>query len=86
MEELVPVRLSIQVSRGADGRLDGSVVLAGSDTSHGFSGTLELLKILEDLVPPGDDDEVPGERRRFPEGDRDLTVPRVPGPRGPGAV
>ena len=52
------IRLLMQVKRDTDGRLGGQVTPAGSDTMHGFSGTLELLKVLEELVLP--DSEVDG--------------------------
>ena len=52
------IRLLMQVKRDIDGRLGGQVTPAGSDTMHGFSGTLELLKVLEELVLP--DSEVDG--------------------------
>ena len=37
----------------------------GSDEMHGFSGTLELLKVLEELVLPDSEDERP-KNRSFP--------------------
>jgi hypothetical protein len=42
----------MHVSRDTDGRLNGELVSEGDATSHGFCGTLELLKALEDLVVP----------------------------------
>jgi hypothetical protein len=75
----VTVRLLIQVSRDDEGRLGGQVVPVGSDTMHGFSGTLELLKVLEDLVLP-DNNDVPKEPHIAGDEDRPCTVPEVPGP------
>lgn len=49
----------MQVSRGNDGRLGGQVLLAGSNGLYDFSGTLELLNVLESLVLPDDDDGLP---------------------------
>ncbi len=51
--------LFVQVSRDPDGRLKGNVVPAGSAMSRSFSGTLELLRVLEDIViPVSGDDEI----------------------------
>jgi hypothetical protein len=47
----VPVDLHLQMSRGEDDRLSGTVSTAGDDTVHGFSGTLELMRVFEELVP-----------------------------------
>ena len=53
------VRLLMQVSRDGDGRLFGQVIVVGGARVHGFSGMLELLKVLEDLVLPDSDGDVP---------------------------
>jgi hypothetical protein len=45
-----PVRLTLDVNRTQDGRLEGQVVLDGTDTRRPFSGVLELLKVIEELV------------------------------------
>jgi hypothetical protein len=45
-----PVRLALDVNRTQDGRLEGRVVLAGTSTRRPFSGVLELLKVIEELV------------------------------------
>jgi hypothetical protein len=45
-----PVRLMLDVNRAQDGRLEGRVVLAGTNTWRAFSGVLELLKVIEELV------------------------------------
>ena len=42
------MRLSLDVLRSADGRLEGTV-LTESGREEPFSGTLDLLRILEDL-------------------------------------
>jgi hypothetical protein len=49
------VDLLIRASRDEHDRLDGSVRRAGATEVHGFSGTLELLRVLELLVPTGGD-------------------------------
>ena len=56
--------LFVQVSRDPDGRLNGNVVPRGSSTCRSFSGTLELLKVLEDFVIPatGGDEANQGHR------------------------
>ncbi len=41
----------MQVSRDSENRLSGTVSSAVAQEPHGFSGILELLKVLEDLVP-----------------------------------
>jgi hypothetical protein len=45
-----------QLERDTDGRLCGQITSEDEDaiTSLGFSGTLEMLKVLEDLVSAGD--------------------------------
>ena len=42
--------LFVQVSRDQNGRLNGSVVPGGLETARSFSGTLELLRVFEDLL------------------------------------
>jgi hypothetical protein len=49
----VAVELHLQVSRSADNRLSGTVRLPDGDQALSFSGTLELMRVFEDLVPPG---------------------------------
>jgi hypothetical protein len=44
------VDLFVQVSRDQNGRLNGNVVPKDLGLPRSFSGTLELLKVLEDLV------------------------------------
>jgi hypothetical protein len=48
------MRLVMQLERDPDGRLCGEISREDAVTSLGFSGTLEMLKVLEDLVPAGD--------------------------------
>jgi hypothetical protein len=44
--------LFVRISRDQNGRLEGSVAPRGSRTSRSFSSTLELLKVLEEVVLP----------------------------------
>jgi hypothetical protein len=44
------VRLVVEIVRSSDGRLEGRARPDGSQVSTAFSGVLELLKVLEDLV------------------------------------
>ena len=50
------MRLTVDLHRTADGRLEGTVITE-SGREQTFSGTLELLRVLEDLQPAwrGDD-------------------------------
>ena len=48
------MRLVMRLERDADGRLCGEVTREGAVTSLDFSGTLEMLKALEDLVSADD--------------------------------
>ena len=41
------VRLSIEISRAVDGRLEGQVRTDAADCWSPFSGVLELLKVIE---------------------------------------
>lgn len=45
------VELVMQVARSGDNRLSGTVSLMPDADPRGFSGTLELMRVLEDLVP-----------------------------------
>lgn len=61
--------LFVQVSRDESGRLKGKVVPQDSGMPRSFSSTLELLKVLEDIVIPlSGDDEV----------NRGSPVPKAP--------
>ncbi|WP_018330980.1 hypothetical protein [Actinomycetospora chiangmaiensis] len=42
------MRVTLELVRDADGRLEGSAT-AETGTERRFSGTLELLRVLEDL-------------------------------------
>ena len=52
--EYLAMRLVMQLERDADGRLCGEITREGAVSSLDFSGTLEMLKVLEDLVSAGD--------------------------------
>ncbi len=53
----------MQVSRGEDDRLTGTVSLALGADARDFSGTLELMRVFEELVPTeGSTAEVPRPR------------------------
>jgi hypothetical protein len=56
------MHLSLDVLRTADGRLEGTVITE-SGRAQPFSGTLDLLRILEDLQT-----ERPVDERRPPRG------------------
>jgi hypothetical protein len=44
--------LLLQVTRGEDNRLSGTVRMASEGSAvHTFSGTLELMRAFEELVP-----------------------------------
>jgi hypothetical protein len=45
------LELVMQVSRSAEDRLSGTVRLREGSELHHFSGTLELMRVFEDLVP-----------------------------------
>jgi hypothetical protein len=47
------VHLTVELLRTADGRLEG-IVTTESGSRQQFSGTLDLLRILEELQPPAD--------------------------------
>lgn len=49
------VEILLRVTRDGDNRLDGSARPAGRSGVWTFSGTLELLRVLEELVPAADD-------------------------------
>jgi hypothetical protein len=44
------MRVTLDIVRSRDGRLEGTVVTE-TGPEHPFSGTLELLRVLEDLQP-----------------------------------
>ena len=45
------VDLLIHVVRGEDDRLSGTVKINNAPDVRSFSGTLELMRVFEDLVP-----------------------------------
>jgi hypothetical protein len=47
----VTIELIMQVARSAENRLSGTVRSAKDSEPHHFSGTLELMRVFEDLVP-----------------------------------
>ena len=47
------MHLRVELLRAVDGRLEG-VVTTESGRQQRFSGTLELLRILEELEPPAE--------------------------------
>jgi hypothetical protein len=47
------VYLTLELLRGADGRLEG-IVTTESGRERRFSGTLDLLRVLEELEPPAE--------------------------------
>ena len=49
-KQIVTVELVLQVTRDEHNRLIGSV-RAGADDVRTFSGTLELMRVFEELVP-----------------------------------
>ena len=51
VERPVTVNLLLQVSRSADNRLSGTVQMTGGSDARAFSGTLELMRVFEELVP-----------------------------------
>jgi hypothetical protein len=50
----VAMHLTVDLLRAPDGRLEGTVVTE-TGGEQAFSGTLDLLRILEDLQPPADE-------------------------------
>jgi hypothetical protein len=45
-----PETLTLEISRSSRGRLEGSVRAQSTEPSRPFSGTLELLKVLEEVL------------------------------------
>jgi hypothetical protein len=63
-ERLGAVNLLLRVTRGSDNRLTGTVRTTSREDIHPFSGTLELMRVFEELVPaqrgaPGSDTPAP---------------------------
>ncbi len=57
------VELVMRVSRGEDDRLSGNV-RRGHGDGRDFSGTLELMRVFEELVPVDRDTDEPFRVRR----------------------
>ncbi len=53
--------LFLQVSRSDDNRLSGTVRSGEDPDGHPFSGTLELMRVFEELVPPEGDVREPAQ-------------------------
>ncbi|MGN6871016.1 MAG: hypothetical protein ACTHMY_21700 [Solirubrobacteraceae bacterium] len=47
------MRLIAEITRSSDGRLEGTILCGEQRSPIPFAGVLELLRILEDEVPPG---------------------------------
>ena len=45
-----PETLTLEISRSSEGRLDGNVRSESTEPWRPFSGTLELLKVLEEIL------------------------------------
>ncbi|NMO93466.1 hypothetical protein [Actinomycetospora sp. TBRC 11914] len=56
------MRVTLDLVRARDGRLEGTAVADGG-AEHPFSGTLELLRVLEDLGDPEPGPEPTGSPR-----------------------
>ena len=54
----------MQISRAGDDRLSGTVRATPSPDPRPFSGTLELMRVLEDLVPTQRGDTPGAQARR----------------------
>lgn len=54
------MRLLLEVSRSQEGRLEGTIQSVGHTERSPFSGTLELLRVLEDAIDEADRSEVSG--------------------------
>jgi hypothetical protein len=76
----VVLELVMQVSRDDDNRLSGTVRLGRGSQLHHFSGTLELMRAFEELVPL-----VPGAALAKPTGSSETELPKqgASGPPGP---
>ena len=59
------MHLTVELLRSADGRLEG-IVTTESGSTQRFTGTLDLLRILEELEPPADPARVAGPSRWTP--------------------
>jgi hypothetical protein len=64
------VRFVLDCERDTEGRLTGRLSTVGTD-SQPFTGTLELLRLFEDNLPPPDDQTGPGAQRLTHDHDGD---------------
>jgi len=46
------MRLIAEITKSSDGRLEGTIRCGEQGAPTPFTGVLELLRILEDVVPP----------------------------------
>jgi hypothetical protein len=72
------VELVMRVSRGQDNRLTGTVRAARDADAREFSGTLELMRVFEELVPI----ERAGRQPDTREATVNFAVRRPAGPKG----
>ena len=54
------MRLIAEITKSPDGRLEGVIRCGDDGAPMHFSGVLDLLRILEDVVPPAPAAATPG--------------------------
>ena len=54
------MRLIAEITKSPDGRLEGDIRCGDDGSPIHFSGVLDLLRILEDEIPPGSATVTPG--------------------------
>jgi hypothetical protein len=54
------MRLIAEITKSSDGRFEGVVWYGDHDVPIPFSGVLDLLRILEDVIPPASTPPPPG--------------------------
>jgi hypothetical protein len=65
------MQIIVEIRRGEDGRLAGSVRSAGQTAGRSFSGTLEFLSIVENLfTTQGNPDSSITDTSTSPKGER----------------
>ena len=64
------IDLHIHIASGDDKRLNGTVRAFGADEVCAFSGTLELLRVFEDLLA--------AQHAEAPDGHRRVPLPEPP--------
>ncbi len=47
------MRLIAEITKSSDGRFEGTIWCGEHGVPMPFSGVLDLLRILEDVIPPG---------------------------------